>query len=321
MSKDTEELNCPICRLNASDEGGSGDWHELDCCNCGRFSITWRAASHMDTLLANDDTKRSLLSHTIWTMQSGGSHARISLSNAEILMLGVAPSISEQANNLLSELAQSGGGPGVEVIVEDIKEWTGRTGANSAHAILALFEYLHASKYIKPEGHTHSSYKYSVTVLGWQYYEELQKQSKDSTQAFMAMQFGDAELDKVVDETFRSAVAQTGFRLTKLNDEQRAGLIDDQLRVQIRRSRFLIADLTHANNGAYWEAGFAEGLGIPVIYTCKQSVFDNEKTKPHFDTNHYLTVIWNPEKPEEAAEKLKATIRATLPEAAKMEDT
>ena len=33
----------------------------------------------------------------------------------------------------------------------------------------------------------------------------------------------------------------------------------------------------------------------------------------HFDTNHHLTVMWNPEKPAEAGKKLKATIRATLP--------
>ena len=67
----------------------------------------------------------------------------------------------------------------------------------------------------------------------------------------------------------------------------------------------------------YWEAGFAEGIGIPVIYTCKESEFGKES---HFDTNHHLIVMWNPDKPEEAANKLKATIRATLPEAAKMED-
>jgi nucleoside 2-deoxyribosyltransferase len=156
-----------------------------------------------------------------------------------------------------------------------------------------------------------------MTVRGWVHYEELQKQAKDSTQAFMAMKFGEPELDAIVDNTFRPAVAQTGFRLQKLNDEQSAGLIDDQLRVQIRRSRFLIADLTHGNKGAYWEAGFAEGIGIPVIYTCKEYEFGKES---HFDTNHHLTVMWNPEKPDEAAEKLKATIRATLPEVAKMED-
>ena len=58
----------------------------------------------------------------------------------------------------------------------------------------------------------------------------------------------------------------------------KAGLIDDRLRVEIRTSRFLIADLTHENAGAYWEAGFAEGLGKPVIYTCEKSKFDTAKT-------------------------------------------
>ena len=71
----------------------------------------------------------------------------------------------------------------------------------------------------------------------------------------------------------------------------KAGSIDERLRVEIRRSRFLIADLTDRNAGAYWEAGFAEGLGKPVIYTCEKSVFEEEKT--HFDTNHMHTVLWD----------------------------
>jgi nucleoside 2-deoxyribosyltransferase len=80
----------------------------------------------------------------------------------------------------------------------------------------------------------------------------------------------------------------------------------------------LIADLTHANNGAYWEAGYAEGLGKPVIYRCNRAVFERERT--HFDTNHHLTVIWDPAAPTEAAEQLKATIGATLPDEAQLED-
>ena len=38
----------------------------------------------------------------------------------------------------------------------------------------------------------------------------------------------------------------------------------------IRDAKFVIADLTHDNNGAYWEAGYAEGLGKPVIYICEK---------------------------------------------------
>jgi nucleoside 2-deoxyribosyltransferase len=134
----------------------------------------------------------------------------------------------------------------------------------------------------------------------------------------MAMKFGDPELDGVVENCFKPAIARTGFVLNRLTDGQPAGLIDDQLRVAIRTSRFLISDLTHANNGAYWEAGFAEGLGRPVIYTCRKAEWDERKT--HFDTNHLVTIIWDRDNLETAATNLTATVRATLPAEAKMTD-
>ena len=69
------------------------------------------------------------------------------------------------------------------------------------------------------------------------------------------------------------AVASAGFDLVRLDEDPQAGSIDERLRVEIRKSRFLVADLTHGNPGAYWEAGFAEGLGKPVIYTCEKDDF------------------------------------------------
>ena len=38
----------------------------------------------------------------------------------------------------------------------------------------------------------------------------------------------------------------------------------------VRDAAFVISDLTHDNSGAYWEAGYAEGLGKPVIYICEE---------------------------------------------------
>ncbi|HEX2801089.1 MAG TPA: hypothetical protein VHN73_03390, partial [Phenylobacterium sp.] len=139
----------------------------------------------------------------------------------------------------------------------------------------------------------------------------------ESRQAFMAMKFNDADLDAVYERCFIPSASEAGFTLRRLSDQQGAGLIDDQLRVAIRSSRFLIADLSHANNGAYWEGGFAEGLGRPVIYTCSESAWKAERT--HFDTNHLVTVVWSPDALEDAARRLTATIRATLPDEAKME--
>jgi hypothetical protein len=163
----------------------------------------------------------------------------------------------------------------------------------------------------------------ALSLDGWERYEVLQRGASDSRRAFTAMQYGDELLNKMVEHCFRPAVAQSGFSLVLLNDpdQQRAGLIDDRLRVEIRASRFLIVDLTHGNQGAYWEAGFAEGLGKPVIYTCEQSIFDDPKRRPHFDTNHHLTVPWIYADMDKARELLKAVIRATLPTEAQLTDT
>jgi nucleoside 2-deoxyribosyltransferase len=137
----------------------------------------------------------------------------------------------------------------------------------------------------------------------------------------MAMKFGDEQTDNVYHNRFKQAVEATGFDLKRLDEGQPAGLIDDRLRVEIRQCRFLIADLTHHNNGAYWEAGYAEGLGKPVIYTCRKNVFDDKQKGTHFDTNHHLTVTWDPASMDNAVAKLKATIRATLPGEAKLADS
>ena len=159
---------------------------------------------------------------------------------------------------------------------------------------------------------------FTLTFNGWNYYETLLKGAATYRKAFMAMKFGDDDLNAVLENVFEPSVKKAGFDLIKLDDVPQAGLFDDRLRVEIRSSDFLIADLTHANNGAYWEAGYARGLGKPVIYSCEKEKFKSQTT--HFDTNHHLTVQWDKNAPEQAGEELKATIRATLPQLAKLED-
>ena len=153
---------------------------------------------------------------------------------------------------------------------------------------------------------------------GWDYYEQIKRGAVMSRKAFMAMEYGNKDLDYVFEICFRPAVKATGYDLFRLDEKPRAGIIDDRLRVEIRTSRFLISDLTNENRGAYWEAGFAEGLGKPVIYTCEKIGFEERKT--HFDTNHHLTIIWEKDKLENAALNLIATIRATLPDEAVLAD-
>jgi len=158
------------------------------------------------------------------------------------------------------------------------------------------------------------------SIRGWEFYRDLLGAGSRSRLAFMAMRFGDGELDMIFRDHFKPAVKRAGFDLVRLDERPKAGLIDDRLRLEIRRSRFLLAELSDGNAGAYWEAGYAEGLGRPVIYTCRKEVFDNPEKRPHFDTNHHTTIIWDPSNLGEAAEKLVTTIRVTLPAEAKLTD-
>jgi hypothetical protein len=149
-----------------------------------------------------------------------------------------------------------------------------------------------------------------LTMQGWDKYAELRSRRTESRTAFMAMKFGDPELEAVVADCFKPAVRRTGFELRLLRDQQKAGSIDNQMRAALISSRFVIADLSHGNQGAYWEAGFAEGLDRPVFYTCKASVWENEKT--HFDTNHMLHILWDGSKLKQVENELASTIRSTL---------
>ena len=163
-----------------------------------------------------------------------------------------------------------------------------------------------------------SVYLFQLTMAGWNRYHELRRKRIDSRTAFMAMKFGDALVSEAVEKSFRPAVSRTGFRLRVLTDQPEAGVIDNHLRAAILGARFVIADLSHGNQGAYWEAGFGEGRGIPVIYTCEISRWNANKT--HFDTNHLHTIVWDPTNLKTAEDDLAATIRATLRNEAIQED-
>lgn len=90
----------------------------------------------------------------------------------------------------------------------------------------------------------------------------------DSQVTFMAMPFNRPDLMSVYDQHVKPAVARTGYELRLSGDNPKTGSIDDRMRVEIRRARFLVCELTENNAGAYWEAGFAEGPGMDLEHDC-----------------------------------------------------
>ena len=149
-----------------------------------------------------------------------------------------------------------------------------------------------------------------VTVEGHSQIEQRENIA-NAAQAFVAMWF-DTSMDKVFDDGIAPAIVGAGYSAQKINLKPDINKIDDEIIAEFRRSQFLVADFTHGDNGArggvYFEAGFAHGLGIPVIYTCRGDMVD----KLHFDTRQYAHIVWDT--PEELRDGLKNRIIARLGE-------
>lgn len=316
--------NCPLCRMELMGEPrGLGDKTEFQCHNCGVFRLSGTA----DAILRNASyapMERAKLSYGLRRL--GGNALVTSHSLESIIQDSKLPDASALQDNLLLHMQSELAGPGesMELWAPALRGWLGALSSASSRWVIdqALAAELVEGTVVRPLAGDDEFrlLNATLTIKGWARVEELLRSANGSRKGFMAMKFGDPQLDTVFRDHFKPAVQEAGFELMRLDDAPRAGLIDDRLRLEIRTSRFMVADLSHANAGAYWEAGFAEGLGRPVIYTCRKDVFDDPKTKPHFDTNHYLTVVWDPADPAAAAEQLKTVIRVTLPTEAALVD-
>jgi nucleoside 2-deoxyribosyltransferase len=164
---------------------------------------------------------------------------------------------------------------------------------------------------ITRSGASETSDAYEPTLDGWELFEEERRGGAAGHYGFMALKFGDEKLDTLLESVIRPGIREaTGYDVVDMRSVARAGIIDNLMRAQIRDSAFVLADLTHDNLGAYWEAGFAEGIGKPVIYLCEQAKF--EETQTHFDTNHSTTVVWSLEDPDGFLRELIATVRRSL---------
>lgn len=160
--------------------------------------------------------------------------------------------------------------------------------------------------------------KARLSFKGWMRFRELKKGTIERCRGFMAMPFGNPLLDQNFSDHWKPASEEVGLPLFRLDEQPKAGSITQRMKQEIRQSKYLVAELTERNPGVYWEGGFAEGLGKPVIFLCEKSFFENRDFDGlkgvHFDVNQMQAILWETREIEKAVEDLKATIRNTFPE-------
>lgn len=136
--------------------------------------------------------------------------------------------------------------------------------------------------------------------------DKLQKDiALNSKYVFVAMSFA-PEMSEVR-LAIRSAIEQSGYIPRIMDEIEHNHQIVPEMLYEIRNSRFVIAELTGHNNGAYFEAGYALGLGKEVVHICKKDVFG---TDGHFDVKQVNTILW--ENTEDLNFRLRKRIEATI---------
>ena len=149
-----------------------------------------------------------------------------------------------------------------------------------------------------------------INLAGRIHVEEQLRDLGTGRNGFVAMWF-DNSMATVFENGIAPAIEDAGYEPVRIDRQEFLGKVDDEIMAEIRKSRFVVADFTTmeecgARGGVYYEAGFAQGLDIPVIHTCRQ---DRMKAV-HFDTNHFNHITWK--KPEDLREQLHRRIEATL---------
>lgn len=145
-----------------------------------------------------------------------------------------------------------------------------------------------------------------LTVEGWRRIDHLQERQPNSRQAFVAMWFIN-DLDEVWENGFKKGIEEAKyFTAIRIDTVEHNEKIDDRIVAEIRRSGLLVADFTGNRGGVYFEAGLAQGLNIPVIWTCRSDCIDDV----HFDTRQYNHIVW--EDSDQLRTRLTDRISATI---------
>lgn len=314
---------CPLCSSPLEIGHKRMHFERLDCIQCsvcGCFQIDTDIIDDKileDTKRKSNSQLRSYLSHMIRLNNDDDQPVTKILPDwlDDLIKKGPKPPTpAEQANNIVGFIGDrvSETGNAILSLPPHFHAVIGAPNRRSAlHLVNELLEGGLITGSIRDKQHNTGDLKSSnLTLAGWERYEKRKRGEFKGSYGFLALKFGDETLDKFIGDVVKPAAEAVGYNLFDLRDIPEAGLIDNLMRQKIRDSAFVVADLTHDNSGAYWEAGYAEGLGKPVLYICEKTKFS--ETKTHFDTNHSTTVIWDVNNPDDFKRQFIATLQRSL---------
>lgn len=271
------------------------------------------------SLLARDAnllrTHRLALTHHV--MQNAGDEpVEINTYNFDSIVSHRLPTVKEKLDALLRALAKRADFQVRKFTLSNSdgdRETNGIMRAASLsgpNELVTLLQHLNSQGLVRYEPNS-SNLKIHTTIPGIVYVEDRDAPNVESRVGFVAMWFS-ASMEAAYATGIKPAIEANGYDAVRVDAREHNNKIDDEIVSQIRRARFVVADFSCGKDGArggvYFEAGYALGLDIPVIWCVRQA----DLNRVHFDTRQFNHIVW--ETPEELGDRLKNRIGRTIGE-------
>jgi hypothetical protein len=295
---------CPICKGNPkADEfhGSNINVRHIECTWCGKYQISTIASAQLQQALGEKNSRRRANASGYLRDNPG---ITLDASSEKWLTSIPTPSFRTRVEKLMLAIEKDLGSFADPITLHS-PDWLGRTWCKNPTELLYLIDYLKGSGRLVGLGGGGSQLVVKVTPLGLDFLEEIRRRTPLSQQVFVAMWFHPC-MTPVYEQSMAPAIRDAGYDPKRIDKKEHFGKIDDEIIGEIRRSRFLVADFTGHRGGVYYEAGFAHGLNIPVIFTCRKK----ELHRLHFDVRQYVTIDW--EDLEDLQKRLKDKIVGAL---------
>jgi len=306
---------CPIWGTSCRKIMQKYDWWVDSPRAGGKYRISDTAYGEMGMAIPLEESSKVKLSRRIYEQNQLGEPLMIDTNTLEKAKIWPMPSVSERMDYCLQFLESKTKALGRAIkIAPYLDEIKAASLLKNNEETRFLIEQIGDKGWIeiKPGAVVIRS---AVVIIskGYQRLEELKKANVASDQAFVAMWLTPL-MDEVWEKGLEPGIRDAGYEALRIDRRESNDKIDDKIIAEIRRSRFLVADFTsplkNARGSVYYEAGFAHGLNIPVIFTCRKDLID--KNHIHFDTRQYPHIAWEKEKLEDLCEQLKSRILATI---------
>jgi hypothetical protein len=302
-----ERHKCPLCRGQASSDfdsalvshGVANFAIATKCQRCGEFSITWEALTESDRLDAS-----VAISGIAREWTDLGRPLEINKDNLGSLISLAPRTFKEKKSRLIQAIIRRHPVLNQKCYINASTDYyLGYVGSIAEYAFLRdslLSDGLISSPQMETGRET-----FLLLAKGWELADAIEKPAALREKVFVAMWFNDL-VTAAFKEGIAPAIGESGYRAIRIDLQEHSESVIDRIIAEIKEARFVVADFTGHRSGVYFEAGFARGLGLDVIWMCKE---DHLKDL-HFDVRGFNVIVWKT--PAELRERLHARIRAVV---------